>query len=41
MAGMRVIKGVQVEVCGMKCIDLCNEVIKTLGTYFSYNRRKK
>ena len=25
----------------MRCIDLCNEAIKILGTYFSYNRRIK
>ena len=24
-------------VSGMKCIDLCNEAIKILGTYFSCN----
>ena len=25
----------------MRYIDLCNEAIKNLGTYFSYNTRKK
>ena len=25
----------------MRCIDLCNEAIKILGTYFSYNSRIK
>ena len=25
----------------MKCIDLCNEAIKILGTFFSYNSRIK
>ena len=25
----------------MSCIDLCNETIKNLGTYFSYNNRIK
>ena len=34
-------KRVQVAVCVMKCIDLCNEAIKILGTYFSYNIRIK
>ena len=34
-------RGVQVAVCGMRCIDLCNDVIKILGTYFSYNSRIK
>ena len=25
----------------MKCIDLCNEAIKILGSYFSYNSKIK
>ena len=41
IAGIGALKGVQVEVCGMRCIDLCNEAIKILGTYFSYNSRIK
>ena len=28
-------------VCGVGCIDLCNEAIKILGNYFSYNSRIK
>ena len=28
-------------VCGMKCIDLRNEVIKILGVYFLYNQKIK
>ena len=28
-------------VCGMRCIDLCNETIKILSTYFLYNSRIK
>ena len=28
IAGILSLKGVQVAVCGMKCIDLCNEFIK-------------
>ena len=28
-------------VCGMRCINLFNEAIKILGTYFSYNSRIK
>ena len=39
IAGIRALKGVQVT-SDMKCIDLCNEAIKTLGTYFSYNSSK-
>ena len=41
ISGIGALKGVQVEVCGMRCIDLCNEAIKILGTYFSYNSRIK
>ena len=41
IAGIGALKGVQVAVCGMKCIDLCNEAIKILGTFFSYNSRIK
>ena len=35
IAGIGALKGVQVAVCGVKCIDLCNEAIKILGTFFS------
>ena len=41
IAGIGALKGVQMAVCGMRCIDLCNEAIKILGTYFSYNSRTK
>ena len=41
IAGIGALKGVQVAVCGTRCIDLCNEAIKILGTYFSYNSRIK
>ena len=27
--------------CGMRCINLCNEAINILGTYFSYNSKTK
>ena len=39
--GIGALKAVQVAVCGMKCIDLCNKAIKVLGTFFSYNSRIK
>ena len=39
--GIGALKGIQVAVYGMKCIDLCNEAIKILGTYFSYKNRIK
>ena len=45
IAGIGVLKGVQVAVCGMSCIDLNNDALKILATHFSYNkkieRRKK
>ena len=34
IAGIGGLKGVQVPVCGMKCIDLRNDAIKILGVYF-------
>ena len=37
IAGIGSLKVVQLAVCGMKCIDLCNEVINTLGNIFSYS----
>ena len=39
--GVGTLKKVQGAVCGMRCIDLCNEAIKMLDTYFSYNNRIK
>ena len=39
IVGIGALKEVQEVICGMKCIDLCNEAIKILGTYFSYNSR--
>ena len=33
IAGIGALKGVQVAVCGMKCIDLYNEASKILGTF--------
>ena len=41
IAGIGALKGVQVAVCGTRCIDLCNEAIKILGTYVSCNSRIK
>ena len=35
VAGVGVLKVVQVAVCGLKCIDLRNEAIKILGVDFS------
>ena len=40
-AGIRVLKGIQVVVCGMHCIVLNVDALKTLGTHFSYNKKLK
>ena len=37
IAGIGALKGFQVAVCGLCCIDLNNETLKILGTHFSYN----
>ena len=41
IAGIGVLKGVQVAVCGMCCIDLNNDTLKILGTHYSYNKIMK
>ena len=41
VAGIGVLKEVQVAVCGMKCTDLRNKAIKILSVYFSYNQKIK
>ena len=41
IVGIRAQKGVQLVVCGWKCIDLRNEDITILGTYFSYSNKIK
>ena len=41
VAGIGVLKGVQLVVCDMKYIDLKNESIKIFGVYFSYNQKLK
>ena len=38
IAGIGVLKSVDVAVCGMKCIDLAKETIKIIGIHFSYNK---
>ena len=37
VAGIGILKGVKVAVCGMNDIDLIKETIKILGIHFSYN----
>ena len=38
IAGIGVLNGVQVAICGMKCVNLNNETVKILGIHFSYNK---
>ena len=38
IAGIGVKKGVKMALCGMKCIDLTDDVIKILGIFFPYNK---
>ena len=35
------LKSVELAVCGMKCIDLCNDTIKITGIHFSYKKKKR
>ena len=41
ITGIGVLKGVQLAVCGMLCVDLKNDTLKILGTHFSYNEKLK
>ena len=36
--GIGVLNGIQVALCGMKCVNLNNETVKILGVHFSYNK---
>ena len=40
-ASLGVLKGFQVALCGMRCIDRNNNTLKILGTHFSYNKKLK
>ena len=40
-AGIGALKSVEVAVCGMKCIDLCNDTINITGIHFSYTNEKQ
>ena len=37
--GIGALKGVSVELCGMKCIDLTKNSVTILGIHFSYNKK--
>ena len=41
IAGIGALNGVQVALCGMKCVNLNNETVKILGVHFSYNKNLK
>ena len=38
IAGIGVLNGVQMALCGMKCVNIINETMKILDVYFSYNK---
>ena len=39
IAGIGVLKGVKMAVCGMKAVDLTTDTVKILGVHFSYNKQ--
>ena len=39
--GIVVLKGVQVALCGMRCLDLTIDTLQILGTHFTYNEKLK
>ena len=41
MARIESLKGVQVKVCSLHCIDLNNNTLETLDTHFSYDEGLK
>ena len=41
IVGIGELKGVQVAVCGLRCVDLNNDTLKILGTHLSYNEKLK
>ena len=39
IAGVGVLKGVKVALCGMRCVNLHEDTIKILWIHYSYNRQ--
>ena len=39
IAGIGVVKGLSMELCGMECIDFTKNSVKILGFHFSYNKK--
>ena len=38
IASIGVVNGVQVALCGRKCVNFNNEIVRLLGVHFSYNK---
>ena len=41
IVGIGFLKGVQLGVCGMRCVNLNNDTLKVLASHFSYNEKLK
>ena len=39
IAGIGVLKGMKVALCGMRCVNLYEDTIKILGIHYSYNKQ--
>ena len=39
IAGIGVLKGVKVALCGMRCVNLFEDTIKIFGIHYSYNKQ--
>ena len=39
ITGIGALKGMQVALCGMRCIDIVSNTVKILGIYYSYNEK--
>ena len=39
IAGIGILKGVKVALCGMRCVNLHEDTIEILGIYYSYNKQ--
>ena len=40
LAGIDLLKGLKVGLCGMRCVNLYEDTIKQLGIHFSYNKHE-
>ena len=39
IAGLAVLRRIKLALCGMKCVNLNNDVIKILGIYYSFDKK--